>query len=74
MYSYSRNTHGISIFVLEISVVYQEKYFIGVTPWVFRLLKDKSYHLFILQGIPWQTDFTSYERRRTECSASQSLV
>ena len=34
---------GISFFVLKISVVYQEKYIIGVIAWVFRYVKDNSH-------------------------------
>ena len=43
MHSCSKNIPGLSIFVLKISVVYQEKkYIIGVIAWVFRCLKGKS--------------------------------
>ena len=41
-HSYSKNIYGISILVLKISVVYQEKYIICVIASVFRLLKDKK--------------------------------
>ena len=36
MHSYTKNIRGISFFVLKVSVVYQEKYIIGVIAWVFR--------------------------------------
>ena len=42
MLSCSKNIRGILFFVLKISVVYQEKYIIGVIACVFRQLKDKN--------------------------------
>ena len=37
----SKNIRGISLFFLKISMVYQEKYILGVIARVFRKLKDK---------------------------------
>ena len=39
----SKNICGISFSVLKISVVYQEKYIIGVIAWVFWYLKDQMH-------------------------------
>ena len=35
MHSCSKNIHGISVFVLKISVVYQKQYIMGEIAWIF---------------------------------------
>ena len=42
MHSCSKNIHGISVFVLEISAVYQKMNIMGDTSWIFPKLKDKK--------------------------------